>query len=145
MLCCAVQAWRECELGAAPEAIRPGLACGIRVRRGFARLCRGTGASADCRHRVGPCSGTLRKCSVPYGGPAQRETNWRGGAMESLVHTAFDCGGELVPVFSYYGQGMPRLEFECEKCGRYVGRLDNVTLAGNDATPENVEYAGEVQ
>ena len=69
--------------------------------------------------------------------------------METLIHTAFGCGGEVVAHYETYGRGLPCVEFICEGCGHIIGGVSDVVRFEayplDDATAENVEYAGEVQ
>lgn len=45
-----------------------------------------------------------------------------------MIHVAFECGGNVVAKDDTYGQGLPSLEFECERCGKIVGGIAGVSL-----------------
>lgn len=66
--------------------------------------------------------------------------------MDTYIHVAFDCGGEIVPTFETYGHNLPDILFICQGCGHIVGSVaDAVRVEGIplDATADNVAYAGE--
>ena len=64
--------------------------------------------------------------------------------MESLVHTAFDCGGEVVPHYSTYGRGLPEIDFECEKCGQHLGSIPDVNIVVQLVPESTMEFEGEL-